>query len=147
MQGAAASLTDEETRDRLRNEQLVHLNEWIVGYERERHRLGIDDSVDIQAAVLYTWAAEVGLGVLEAVGIEPRSRRGWSDVSERFARSLMLPKSSGAASQKTRRGSLLERRQSDPVAETKSLTYALPPVSLGGFARARCPRRREVRRS
>jgi AcrR family transcriptional regulator len=96
VQGAAASLTDKETRDRLRNEQLVHLNEWIVGYERERHRLGIDDSVDIQAAVLYTWAAEVGLGVLEAVGIQPRSRRGWSDVSERFARSLMLPKSSGA---------------------------------------------------
>ena len=61
VQGAAASLTDKETRDRLRNEQLVRLNAWIVGYERERHRLGIDDSVDIQAAVLYTWAAEVGL--------------------------------------------------------------------------------------
>jgi len=103
VQGAAASLTDKETRDRLRNEQLVHLNAWIVGYERERHRLGIDDSVDIQAAVLYTWAAEVGLGVLEAVGIQPNSRRGWSDVSERFARSLMLPKSSGVATtQKTR---------------------------------------------
>jgi AcrR family transcriptional regulator len=103
VQGAAASLTDKETRDRLRDEQLVHLNEWIVGYERERHRLGIDDSVDIQSAVLYTWAAEVGLGVLEAVGIQPRSRRGWSDVSGRFARSLMLPKSSGfATSQKTK---------------------------------------------
>jgi len=103
VQGAAASLTDEETRDRLRDEQLVHLNEWIVGYERERHRLGIDDSVDLQAAVLYSWAAEVGLGVLEAVGIQPRSRRGWSDVSERFARSLMLPKSSRlATSQKTK---------------------------------------------
>lgn len=103
VQGAAASLTDKETRDRLRNEQLVHLNEWIAGYERERHRLGIDDSVDLQAAVLYSWAAEVGLGVLEAVGIQPRSRRGWSDVSERFARSLMLPKSSEVAtSQKTK---------------------------------------------
>jgi AcrR family transcriptional regulator len=104
VQGAAASLTDQETRDRLRDEQLVHLNEWVAGYERERHRLGIDDSVDIQAAVLYTWAAEVGLGVLEAVGIQPKSRRGWSDVTERFARSLMLPKSSNAASSHVRKG-------------------------------------------
>ena len=90
VQGAAASLTDKETRDRLRHEQLVHLNTWIAGYERERHRLGIDDAVDLQAAVLYSWAAEVGLGVLEAVGIQPKSRRGWSDISERFGRSLML---------------------------------------------------------
>ena len=104
VQGAAASLTDEETRDRLRDEQLVHLNEWIVGYERERHRLGIDDSVDLQAAVLYSWAAEVGLGVLEAVGIQPRSRRGWSDVSERFARSLMLPKPSRLATSRKAKG-------------------------------------------
>ena len=96
VQGAAASLTDKETRDRLRDEQLVHLNEWIDGYERARHELGIDDSVDLQAAVLYTWAAEVGLGVLEAVGIQPKSRRGWSDVSERFGRSLMLSKSPAA---------------------------------------------------
>jgi AcrR family transcriptional regulator len=93
VQGAAASLTDKETRDRLRDEQLAHLNTWVAGYERERDRLGIDDAVDLQAAVLYTWAAEVGLGVLEALGIQPRSRRGWSDVTERFARSLMLPKS------------------------------------------------------
>jgi AcrR family transcriptional regulator len=91
VQGAAAALTDKETRDRLRSEQLMHLNAWIAGYERERERLGIDDSVDIQAAVLYSWAAELGLGVLEAVGIEPKSRRGWAEVSERFARSLMLP--------------------------------------------------------
>jgi AcrR family transcriptional regulator len=104
VQGAAASLTDKETRDRLRDEQLVHLNTWIDGYERERHRLGIDDSVDLQAAVLYSWAAEVGLGVLEAVGIQPKSRRGWSDVSERFARSLMLPKSVGVTTPQKARG-------------------------------------------
>ena len=100
VQGAAASLTDKETRDRLRDEQLAHLNTWVAGYERERDRLGIDDAVDLQAAVLYTWAAEVGLGVLEALGIQPKSRRGWSDVTERFARSLMLPKSGQAVTPK-----------------------------------------------
>jgi AcrR family transcriptional regulator len=90
VQGAAAAMTDPETRDRLREEQLAHLTAWIDGYQRERSRQGIHASVDIPAAVLYTWAAELGLGVLEAVGIEPPSRKGWADAHNRFARSLQL---------------------------------------------------------
>lgn len=90
VQGAAASLTDEETRSQLRKEQLAHLTTWIEGYEAHRVRLGIDDAVDLEAAVLYTWAVELGLGVLEAIGIEPKSRRGWADVANRMARSLQL---------------------------------------------------------
>jgi AcrR family transcriptional regulator len=91
VQGAAAAHTDEETRRGLRDEQLSHLNTWIKGYEQHRDRLGIDPSVDIQAAVVYTWAVEVGLGVLEAVGIEPKSRKGWADIHNRMARGLQLP--------------------------------------------------------
>lgn len=91
VQGAAAARTDTETRERLREEQLTHLEDWIRGYEAHRDRQGIHPSVDIPDAVLYTWAVEVGLGVLESVGIEPRSRKGWADVHNRFARSLQLP--------------------------------------------------------
>jgi len=91
IQGAAAAQTDEMTRDGLREEQLVHLKGWIDGYRRERTRLGIHPSVDIEAMVLYTWAVEVGLGVLEAVGIEPKSRKGWADVHNRMARGMQLP--------------------------------------------------------
>ena len=91
LQGAAAALTDEETRDRLRDEQLQHLLSWIERYEATREALGIDPSVDLRDAVLYTWAAEVGLGVLEAVGIEPRTKKGWADMGARFGRSLTLP--------------------------------------------------------
>ena len=91
LQGAAAALTDDETRDRLRDEQLEHLNSWIKRYEANRDALGIDPSVDLRDAVLYTWAAEVGLGVLEAVGIEPRTKKGWADMGARFGRSLTLP--------------------------------------------------------
>jgi AcrR family transcriptional regulator len=91
VQGAAAAQTDPETRERLRAEQRAHLNSWIKGYEAHRERLGIDPGVDIASAVLYTWAAEVGLGVLEAVGIEPKSAAGWADVHNRLARSLRLP--------------------------------------------------------
>jgi AcrR family transcriptional regulator len=91
VQGAAAAQTDEETRSRLREEQLGHINVWTEGYKRERERLGIHPSVDIDTAVLVMWAVELGLGVLEGVGIEPRSASAWADIQNRLARSLQLP--------------------------------------------------------
>jgi AcrR family transcriptional regulator len=91
VQGAAAAQTDGETRDRLREEQLAHIAVWVDGYKRDRERLGIDPGVDIETAVLYTWAVELGLGVLEGIGIEPRSTRAWADIQNRMARSLQLP--------------------------------------------------------
>jgi AcrR family transcriptional regulator len=91
VQGAAAAQTDDETRERLREEQRAHIDVWIEGYEQQRGRLGFDPSVDVEAAVLYTWAAELGLGVLESVGIEPRSVEAWADIQNRVARSLQLP--------------------------------------------------------
>ncbi len=90
VQGAAAAQTDEETRTRLREEQRVHIDGWVAGFERERGRLGIDASVDMEAALLYIWAAELGLGVLESMGIEPRTTKSWTDVQNRLARSWQL---------------------------------------------------------
>ena len=65
VQGAAAALTDPETREQLRREQLSHLRMWMEGYQRTRDQHRIDPSVDVEAVVLYSWAAELGLGVLE----------------------------------------------------------------------------------
>ena len=90
LQGAAASLTDEETRERLREEQLAHLDAWIAGYEEHRDRQGIDPNLDMRSAVQLTWAIELGLGVLEAMGIEP-AKKGWADALNRVGRSLQLP--------------------------------------------------------
>ena len=91
VQGAAAAQTDDETRDRLREEQLAHLRVWDAGYTRDRARLGIHPSVDIEAMSLYFWAVELGLGVLEAMGIEPKSPKGWADIHNRAARGMQLP--------------------------------------------------------
>jgi AcrR family transcriptional regulator len=91
LQGAAAALTDDETRDRLRDEQLAYLGDWASRYEAHRDDLGIDPSVDVRDALLYTWAAEVGLGVLEAVGITPRSKQSWGDMAARVGRAMTLP--------------------------------------------------------
>lgn len=102
VEGAAASHTDAETRDHVRDEQRAHLDAWIAGYEAHREQLGIDPSVDIHDAVLHTWAVEVGLGVLEAFGIEPRSKKSWGDLAARFGQSLLLaPSEVGVA--RTRR--------------------------------------------
>jgi TetR/AcrR family acrAB operon transcriptional repressor len=103
VQGAAAAQTDEETRERLREEQLAHLGAWIAGYQRDRARLGIHPSVDIEAMALYFWAVELGLGVLEAVGIEPKSPRGWADIYNRAARGMQLPPDALARPAPTRR--------------------------------------------
>ena len=91
VQGAAAAQTDDETRTRLREEQQAHIGAWLEAYERERDRMGIHERVDMEAVVLYTWAVELGLGVLESMGIEPRSPDTWADVHNRLARSLQLP--------------------------------------------------------
>lgn len=90
LQGAAAAVTDPETREQLRAEQMGHLQAWIDGYESQRAELGLDESIDVHDAVLYTWASELGLGVLEAMGITPHSKRSWSDLSARFGRALTL---------------------------------------------------------
>lgn len=105
LQGAAAAETDPETRDRLKQEQLDHLDNWISGYEANRERLGIDPAVDIPTAVMYTWAAELGLGVLEALGITPTSPDSWADMAARCGRAMTLPPEGGSAktSKNTRR--------------------------------------------
>jgi TetR/AcrR family acrAB operon transcriptional repressor len=114
VQGAAAAQTDDETRTRLREEQLTHINSWLDAYERERERMGIDPSVDMAAAVLYTWAVELGLGVLESMGIQPSSPDAWADASNRFARSLQLApdEARAPAPRKVKRARTSSRRRS-----------------------------------
>lgn len=104
VQGAAAAQTDEEARTELREEQEAHLQGWLEGYERERDGLGIHPSVDMEAALLFTWAVELGLGVLECLGIEPTSTQGWADTHNRFARSLQLPPDRGASPRSAKQG-------------------------------------------
>jgi AcrR family transcriptional regulator len=90
LQGAAAAQTDEETRMRLRDEQQSHLDRWFRDYEVDRDLLGIDRTVDIEALSLFTWSAEIGLGLLEVLGIAP-SPAGWADMYDRLFRGLTLP--------------------------------------------------------
>jgi AcrR family transcriptional regulator len=90
VQAAAASQTDEETRTRVRQAQQVHVGDWTQRYEANRKRLRLDEQLDVPTAVLYTWAVELGLGVLEAFGMGPTDPEKWADVQNRLARSFRL---------------------------------------------------------
>lgn len=91
VQAAAACQTDEETRDRVRQAQREHVDAWTAAYHANRERLGLDPVVDIDTAVLYTWAVELGLGMLEAFDMAPASPEHWAEIQNRLAASLLTP--------------------------------------------------------
>ena len=92
VQAAAAAQTDDDARTRIREAQEAHVDSWIKRYEADRERLELDRDLDLPTAVLYTWAAELGLGMLEAFGIGPLDPDQWADFQNRVARSFRLPK-------------------------------------------------------
>lgn len=91
VQAAAAAQTDDDARGRVRAAQLEHVQGWVERYEASRTRIGIDPAVDLETAVLFTWAVELGLGMLEAFDMPPASPERWAEVQERVARALLMP--------------------------------------------------------
>ncbi len=91
VQAAAAAQTDDEARERVRAAQLEHVQGWVDRYEANRERIGIDPDVDLETAVLFTWAIELGLGMLEAFDMPPASPARWAAVQRRVARGLLFP--------------------------------------------------------
>ncbi len=89
VQAAAAAQTDDVTRERVRDAQWAHIHDWIAAYRANIDQVGLDPALDIDTAVLYMWAAELGLGVLEAFDIEPDAGA-LADVQSRVARSFLL---------------------------------------------------------
>lgn len=92
VQAAAAAQTDDDARIRIRDAQQAHVDDWTDRYEANRERLELDPDLDLATALLYTWATELGLGMLEAFGMQPIDPDGWADIQNRVARSFRLPK-------------------------------------------------------
>lgn len=91
VQAAAASQTDDDTRERLRAAQYQHVQDWIERYEANRDRIGIEATLDTSALVHFIWAVELGLGVLEAFGMDPGAPEQWGEIQARLAQSLLDP--------------------------------------------------------
>jgi TetR/AcrR family acrAB operon transcriptional repressor len=71
LEGAAAARQDESIRERLGEQQAEKLAEWAAMCREAVDREVLDATPDLDALFTVTWALEVGIGVLEAYGIEP----------------------------------------------------------------------------
>lgn len=70
VEGATAGRSDGEVRERLVADQSERLDLWAEIYATWQERGEIDPTLDLRAVLTVLWATELGLGVLEAMGME-----------------------------------------------------------------------------
>ncbi len=78
-------------RERLTAEQGERLESWVAEYEGAHDRRELEPEVDMRAAVLMLWSLELGLGVVEALGLAPPDADAWADLTNRLVRSIEPP--------------------------------------------------------
>ena len=88
LEGATAARNDDAVRERLTVEQGERFESWVVEYEAAQDRGELDPAVDMRAAVLMLWSMELGLGVVEALGLDPPDADAWADLTSRLISSI-----------------------------------------------------------
>ena len=88
LEGATAARNDAAVRERLTEEQGQRLASWVAEYEGAQSRGELDPEVDMRAAVLMLWSMELGLGVIEALGLEAPDPEAWAELTGRFIQSI-----------------------------------------------------------
>lgn len=91
LEGATAARNDAAVRERLTAEQGERFESWVDEYEAAQDRGALDPAVDMRAAVLMLWSLELGLGVVEALGLDPPDADAWADLTNRLIRSIEPP--------------------------------------------------------
>lgn len=88
VEGAVAGRGDAEVRERLSADQSTKLAEWSEVYGVWQDRDEIDPALDITTVVTLLWAMELGLGVLEAIGLDLPEGSEVGAVVARFMRGV-----------------------------------------------------------
>lgn len=91
LEGATAARNDAAVRERLTAEQGERFASWLAEYEAAQTSGELDPDVDMRAAVLMLWSIELGLGVVEALGLAPPDPDAWADLTNRLVRSIQPP--------------------------------------------------------
>ena len=91
LEGAATARGDAAVRERLNREQVRRMESWIVEYEAAQAAGQLDADLDMRAAVMMLWAMELGLGVLEAFGIDDPDPEAWAELTRRFVQAIEAP--------------------------------------------------------
>ena len=88
VEGAVAGRSDDEVRQRLAADQSHRLDVWAGIYRTWQERGEIDSDLDLHAVLTVLWATELGLGVLEAMGLELPTGGQLGEVVRRQTRGL-----------------------------------------------------------
>ena len=91
LEAAAAARADNDVRERLRDTMLPRIDMATEAHEEWRDRAGVDPALDMRALVTMIWSADLGLGVLEALGVDLPDVTAWSELMRRLLKSLEEP--------------------------------------------------------
>lgn len=91
LEGAVAARNDAAVRERLTAEQGDRVHSWVEEYEAAQAGGELDPAVDMRTVVLMLWSMELGLGVIEALGLEPPDADAWAELTGRFIQSIEGP--------------------------------------------------------
>src|SRR5215207_5899657 len=84
VEGAIAARSDPQARERLHVDTQDRLRSWTDTYEHWQEQGGIDPDLDVAAFLVSLWSIELGLGVLEALGVDLPPAEAMDDVIGRF---------------------------------------------------------------
>ncbi len=88
VEGAAAARVDQDVRDELTELLDAKLAEWRGIYREVQVAEKMDADVDMDTLVVVLVAAELGLGVLESIGVDLPKPAAWGRTVERLLSSL-----------------------------------------------------------
>ena len=96
VEGAVAARTDDEVRGLLHDVVGAKEREWAADYREVWEREGLDPEVDPESVLLLLLAAEVGLGVLEALDVDLPAPDALAAIIQRMVGSLRPDPHAGA---------------------------------------------------
>jgi AcrR family transcriptional regulator len=91
LEAAVAARTEPEVRERLHDAMDPHLAMATEVHEEWRNRAGVDPDLDMRALVLMIWSADLGLAVLDAMGVDLPEPREWAKLMRRMLTALEAP--------------------------------------------------------
>ena len=87
VEGAAAARVDGDVKRQFRDLQTAKLDESHTIYRELQQTEHLDPDADMHTLVVFLWAAEAGLGVLEALDVPLPKPAAWARLIERVVRS------------------------------------------------------------
>jgi AcrR family transcriptional regulator len=88
VEGAAAARVDDDVREELSRLLSTKLDEWRLIYHEVQITEKMDPDVDMDTVVVMLVAIELGLGVMESIGVDLPKPAAWARTVERFLTSL-----------------------------------------------------------